>query len=295
VKPFDPPRKNSLSARQGFRDRGFHAKRSFGQCFLADQNIARRIAQHSVPQPGGTVLEIGAGTGALTGPLLQRQAIVVAIERDRDLIPLLEESFFQPIADGQLFVCEHDAATSDWLALLSEHPTPHAVVGNIPYQITGRLLQRATQVACHVQRVVFMMQKEVADRIQAPCGSRQYGALSVFVRRSFRVVERISVPPTCFRPQPSVHSAVLVLEPHPTLPPADPIFDELVSAAFSQRRKTLRNAWRESMGLSVQDWEIIAPDAGINLDARAETLCVQDFERLASRLRQVREKHAEGL
>ncbi|PKN39539.1 MAG: ribosomal RNA small subunit methyltransferase A, partial [Deltaproteobacteria bacterium HGW-Deltaproteobacteria-20] len=183
-----------------FRDRGLRAKRSFGQCFLADPNIARRIARECVPEPGGTALEIGAGTGALTLPLLDRGARVVAIERDREIVPILEEALHEAIAAGRLTVHELDAASCDWLGLLSGMPRPHAVVGNVPYQITGRLLERATEIAAAVQRVVFMIQKEVADRIEAPCGSRDYGALTVFVRRSFHVVRLISLPPTCFRP-----------------------------------------------------------------------------------------------
>lgn len=272
-----------------FRDRGLRAKRSFGQCFLADPNIARRIARECVPEPGGTALEIGAGTGALTLPLLDRGARVVAIERDREIVPILEEALHDAIASGRLTVHELDAASCDWLGLLSGLPRPHAVVGNVPYQITGRLLERATEIAAEVRRVVFMIQKEVADRIEAPCGSRDYGALTVFVRRSFHVVRRISVPPTCFRPQPSVHSAVLVLEPNPSAPgPVDDVLRALVLTSFSRRRKTLRNAWKGAMGLDDVQWELAARDAGIRLEARAETLSPEDFERVAAWVRAVR-------
>ncbi|MFW5738945.1 MAG: 16S rRNA (adenine(1518)-N(6)/adenine(1519)-N(6))-dimethyltransferase RsmA [Myxococcota bacterium] len=276
----------SRRGRQVFRERGLRAKKSFGQCFLADPNIARRIAREAVATPGGTALEVGPGTGALTKHLLDRGARVIAIERDRDLVPVLREVFAQPCEQGQLTVVEDDAASCDWAAWLSESALPRAVVGNVPYQITGRLLQRATEVASAVDRVVFMVQREVADRIDAPVGTKDYGALSVFVRRSFRVVRRIAVAPSCFRPQPSVHSAVVVLDPVDNAPDAaDELFRTLVTASFSRRRKTLRNAWRGVFGLDDTAWEAIARSAQVSLDARAETLGPLEFGNVAELVR----------
>jgi 16S rRNA (adenine1518-N6/adenine1519-N6)-dimethyltransferase len=270
------------AGRRAFRDRGLRAKKSFGQCFLADANIARRIAREAVGEAAGTALEIGAGTGALTVHLLDQGAQVVAIERDRELVPVLHEVFAEACERGQLRIEEADAATCDWIALIADKPRPHVVVGNVPYQITGRLLERATEVADQVQRVVFMIQKEVADRIEAPCGTKDYGALSVFVRRSFHVVRRIAVPPTCFRPQPSVHSAVMVLEPNdPTPPPVDDVLRAVVLTAFSRRRKTLRNAWRGAFGFDDEVWGELAREAAVRLDVRAETLSPEDFGRVA--------------
>lgn len=276
----------SPSGRRLFVDRGLRAKKSFGQCFLADPNIARRIAREAIGEPPGTALEIGPGTGALTKHLLERGARIIAIERDRDLVPVLRESLCDACAQGLLTITEADAVTADWAALIEHEPEPHVVVGNVPYQITGRLLERATEVASHVQRVVFMIQKEVADRIDASVGTKDYGALSVFVRRSFRVVRRFAVPPTCFRPQPSVHSAVVVLEPRvPALPPADEILRTLVLTSFSRRRKTLRNAWRGAFGLDDGAWQAAAREAKVSLEARAETLEPEEFEKIAAWVR----------
>ena len=274
------------AGRRVFRDRGLRAKKSFGQCFLADANIARKIAKEAIGDTVGTALEIGAGTGALTVHLLELGAHVVAIERDRELVPVLHEVLADACSSGQLDIQEADAANCDWLSLLEDKPRPHVVVGNVPYQITGRLLERATEVADRVERVVFMIQKEVADRIEAPCGTKDYGALSVFVRRSFRVVRRIAVPPTCFRPQPSVHSAVIVLEPNdPTPPPVDVVLRKVVLTAFSRRRKTLRNAWKGAFGLDDEVWEEIAREAGVRLEVRAETLEPEDFDRVGAGVR----------
>lgn len=274
------------SGRRLFREQGLRAKRSFGQCFLADPNIARRIALEATTPEGGTVLEIGAGTGALTAPLLARASCVVAIERDRDLIPVLSEAFAEPISSGRLLVVEADAAAVDWVALLLRGASPRVVAGNVPYQITGRLIERAAGIAAHVDRVVFMVQREVADRIAAPVGSADYGALSVFVRRSFRVTRRIPVPPSCFRPQPSVHSSVIVLDPvRPSPGEADEVLQTLVLTSFSHRRKTLRNAWKGAFGLGADVWERIAEEARIDLAQRAQTLEPVAFDQVAEAIR----------
>ena len=132
-------------------------KKSFGQHFLADPRIAAAIAQLATTPPGGTLLEIGPGQGALTTHLLPRAGRLVAIERDRDLVPLLGETFADAIASGQLTIVEDDAATADWAQLLASGPGPRVVVGNVPYNITGRLLERAVQIAAHIDSVVFMI------------------------------------------------------------------------------------------------------------------------------------------
>ncbi|MCU0693273.1 MAG: 16S rRNA (adenine(1518)-N(6)/adenine(1519)-N(6))-dimethyltransferase RsmA [Polyangiaceae bacterium] len=270
-----------------FRARGLRAKRSFGQCFLADANIARAIAREATTPPGGTTLEIGAGTGALTRPLLERAARVVAIERDRQLVPLLQESLGSWLTADRLRLVEADAVQCDWVGLLQQGPAPRIVAGNVPYQITGRLLEKAVSVAAHVDRVVFMVQREVAERVAATCGSKQYGALSVFVTRAYVVRRRLAVPASCFRPRPEVDSSVLVLERRQDQPvePCDEAFEALVVAGFAQRRKTLRNAWRDVLELDAAQLHDIARSASIDLGARAETLPVTAFEAMAREVR----------
>jgi 16S rRNA (adenine1518-N6/adenine1519-N6)-dimethyltransferase len=265
-------------APQGGSDRAPRAKKSFGQCFLVDGNIARIIAEEATTPLSGTTLEIGAGTGALTAPLLARAARVVAIERDRDLVPGLMDKFAPQLGEGRLVIAEADAATSDWSALVADGPRPHILAGNLPYQITGRILQRAVESASHFDRAVFMVQKEVAQRLVARPSTKEYGALTVFVRSAFQVAIRVSVPASCFRPRPKIDSAVVVLTPAAV----DPVtrtgdFARLVQAAFTMRRKTLRNAWRE-----VRHVETLAREAGIALDCRGEALSVEDFARAAA-------------
>jgi 16S rRNA (adenine1518-N6/adenine1519-N6)-dimethyltransferase len=260
------------------RARGLSPKKSFGQHFLHDRRICARIAERATTPPGGSVLEIGAGLGALTEPLAERAARVVAVERDRDLLPLLGELF----ADRpNVELCEADAVKLDWPAALAGGPRPHALAGNLPYQLTGRLLEKAVGEARLFDRAVFMVQREVAARISAPPGGKSYGALSVFVQAAFAVELAFTVAPGAFTPPPEVASAVVVLVPSPRAEETA-AFRRVVKSAFSTRRKTLRNAWR-ALG-SRAALEEAAARAAVDLGARAETLAVEDFARMAAAL-----------
>lgn len=260
--------------------RGLRAKKHFGQCFLADANLAARIARAATEPSGGTVLELGAGTGALTRPLLERAARVVAVERDRDLLPVLREDFADDVASGRLVLVEGDAKTADWGTLLSG-PEPHVLAGNLPYQITGPLLERTTGFAASIARAVFLVQLEVADRLAAEPGSGNYGALTVFTSAAFDVDRAFVVKRGAFYPQPRVDSAVVVLTPRRSPVAETPALRALVSAAFAQRRKKLRNAWAAPAGLDAEAVRAAATRCGVDLDARGETLSVDDFARVA--------------
>ncbi|MBK8256615.1 MAG: ribosomal RNA small subunit methyltransferase A [Polyangiaceae bacterium] len=252
-------------------------KKRFGQNFLTDPNAAKKIADAAAPA-GGTVLEIGPGTGALTEPLLERAAHVVAIERDPDLIPVLHEKFESAIEGGRITLIEGDATALDWVSLLQRFPRPHAVAGNVPYLITGRLIEMATNIADHIDRAVFMVQKEVADRLLAQPGTKEYGALTVFVAAAF-VTERVAVVRRgSFFPRPEVDSAVVQFTTvKPRRAVETDLFREAVKMAFAMRRKTLRNAWRGLGGWSDEEIAGRAEKAGISLDARGETLGVEAF------------------
>jgi 16S rRNA (adenine1518-N6/adenine1519-N6)-dimethyltransferase len=264
------------------RARGLAPKKRFGQNFLADPHAARLIAEAATTPEGGTVLEIGAGLGALTRPLLARAARVTAIERDRDLVPILAEELGDAVAGGKLAIVEADALDVDWGAAVATGPRPHAVAGNLPYLITGKLLERAVGLADAIDRAVFMVQAEVADRLAAAPGTEAYGALSVFVQAAFEVRKILSVKGGAFYPRPEVGSAVVLLVPHrPRRAEETPAFRAAVKAAFGTRRKTLRNAWKGIYGWSREELEARAAEAGISLDARGETLDVEAFGRLA--------------
>ncbi len=138
------------------RARGLSPKKRFGQNFLTDPHAAQRIAEAATTPPGGTVLEIGAGLGALTRPLLQRAAHVVAVERDRDLVPILTAELAEATAAGKLTIVEGDALDVDWGVRVASGPRPHAIAGNLPYLITGKLLERAVGRADGIDCAVFL-------------------------------------------------------------------------------------------------------------------------------------------
>jgi 16S rRNA (adenine1518-N6/adenine1519-N6)-dimethyltransferase len=265
---------------------GLRAKKHFGQNFLADASLTRRIAELATTPTGGTVLELGAGLGALTAPLLERAAHVIAVERDRDLIPILSQTFAEPVRTGRLAVVEADAKSVDPAALLAPHPRPHVLAGNLPYNITGPLLVLATVHARHLDRAVFLVQLEVADRVAARAGHDAYGALSVFIQAQFAPRRAFVVRRGAFHPQPNVDSAVLVLDPLPEpVTVEDDTFRAVVSAAFGQRRKKLKSAWRGVTGADDGVLFAASERAGIDLNRRGETLDVAEFARMARELR----------
>ncbi|MBN2193140.1 MAG: ribosomal RNA small subunit methyltransferase A [Polyangiaceae bacterium] len=264
---------------------GLFPKRSFGQNFLADGHLAARIAALTTSSPGGTVVEIGAGLGALTAPLLARAARVIAIERDRDLVPALAARFADELQERRLSVIEADAKTVDYATLLANEPKPHVLAGNLPYQITGPLLERSVALARSLDRAVFLVQLEVADRLAADPGAPAYGALSVFVQAQYHVDRLFVVRRGAFYPQPGVDSAIVALVPHQQpLAEETPTFRDLVHRAFRQRRKMLRNAWRDLLGGDSAALATAAARAEIDLDARGETLDVTAFSRMAKEL-----------
>jgi 16S rRNA (adenine1518-N6/adenine1519-N6)-dimethyltransferase len=266
------------------RARGLAPKKRFGQNFLTDPHAAQRIAEAATTPPGGTVLEIGAGLGALTRPLLDRAAHVVAVERDRDLVPILTTELTAATAAGKLTIVEADALDVDWAAAISSGPRPHAIAGNLPYLITGKLLERAVGLADAIDAAVFMVQAEVAERLVAPPDGEAYGALTVFVQAAFSVRRVLTVKGGAFYPRPEVDSAVVLLVPHrPRRAAETEAFRAVVKAAFGARRKTLRNAWKGIFGWSREELEANALAAGISLDARGETLGVEAFAKLAAR------------
>jgi 16S rRNA (adenine1518-N6/adenine1519-N6)-dimethyltransferase len=273
-----------LSIAEMLRARGLAPKKRFGQNFLADAHAARTIAEAATTPEGGTVVEIGAGLGALTRPLLGRAARVTAIEFDRDLVPILREELAEVIARGRLEIVEGDAADVDWSAKLQGGPKPHVIAGNLPYLITGKLVEKAVFLADAIDRAVFMVQAEVADRLAAQPDTDAYGALSVFVQAAFDVKRILTVKGGAFYPRPEVDSAVVLLVPRrPRRAEETGAFRAAVKAAFGARRKTLRNAWKGLYGWSREELEANATAAGIDLGARGETLAVEDFARIAKR------------
>jgi 16S rRNA (adenine1518-N6/adenine1519-N6)-dimethyltransferase len=270
---------------------GLRPKRTLGQNFLMDANLSNKIARAVCPEGGGSVLEIGAGTGALTVHLLASGRRVTAVETDRELARVLRERFAVALETGQLELIEADVRELELLEVLKVMPSPRTLAGNLPYHLSGLLLRRAVEAVSALERSVFLLQLEVVDRLCAPPGGDAYGALSVFVQSVYAPERAFVVKRGAFYPQPNVDSALAVLSPLARPVASTEEFSALVHAAFEKRRKTLRNAWRGVLGVSVVGLEALAEEAGIDLGKRGEVLAVADFERAAESLRRAR---AEG-
>ncbi|HKU89154.1 MAG TPA: 16S rRNA (adenine(1518)-N(6)/adenine(1519)-N(6))-dimethyltransferase RsmA [Steroidobacteraceae bacterium] len=250
------------------------ARKRFGQHFLHDRSVLDRIVQELDPRADDALLEIGPGRGALTERLLGRSRSLDAVEIDRDLAALLRQRF----GTGAGFeLHEADALEFDLEALARRRGTRLRVIGNLPYNISTPLLFHVAAAHEHITDLHVMLQKEVIDRIVAAPGSGDYGRLTVMLAPWFEARHLFDVGPGAFTPAPRVWSAVARLtvrrEPAFEVPQA---FARTVSAAFSQRRKTLRNAVRSLMDISA----ITA--AGIDPGVRPETLSPAQFAALAA-------------
>ena len=241
------------------------AKRRLGQHFLTDPRILARIADAVGAGPADTVLEIGPGPGGLTAALVERAGRVVAIEKDADLVPALRARF--PTAT----IVEADALEADWHALAGG---PFLAAGNIPYNITSPLLDKALEPP-RPARIVFLLQREVADRVTAVPGTAEYGALSVGVQAVARAERLFTVPAGAFQPRPKVDSAVLRLVPlaAPLVTDTERLpFRRLVVGLFGFRRKQLLRALRELTGWDAQRVGAVLGRVGLDPTARPETV-----------------------
>lgn len=253
------------------------AKRRLGQHFLTDPSILGRIADAVAPEPGDTVLEIGPGPGGLTAMLARTAERLVAIEKDADLVPALRERI--PSAE----IVHGDALELDWHALAGPR---FRVAGNIPYNITSPLLDKALEPPPPAG-IVFLVQKEVADRIAAPPGGSEYGALTVGVRAVARTERLFTVPAGAFQPRPKVDSAVLRLTPldTPLVPDAERgRYRRLVVGLFGYRRKQLLRGVRELTGWPADRAGAALARSGLDPTARPETVPPEGFVRLLGAL-----------
>ena len=250
---------------------GHKARKRFGQNFLVDSFWIDKLARAVGAKPGDDIVEIGPGKAALTRHLLDGAGKVRAVEIDRDLAAWLRSEFPE-----SLTLIEADALKLDWTTVLEGRRL--RIIGNLPYNISSPLLFALMSAADRVIDQHFMLQREVVDRMVAEPGSKTYGRLSVMLQYRYVMHKLFDVPPGAFVPPPKVTSSIVRMVPRPveSLPEVDmEIFSQVVALAFQQRRKTLRNA------LSTLMDDAAIKRAGVNPAARAETLDVAAFVRLA--------------
>lgn len=263
------------------------AKKSLGQNFLVDGNIVARIVREFAPRPEETVIEIGAGRGALTAQLIERAGRLIAIEFDRDLAPVLRERF----ANHENFeLIEGDALTVDFCAAIA--PASRArVIANLPYNISTAILTRLIEQRACIAEMLLMLQREVVERITARAGERERGFLSVLVEAYCEAERVMTIAPAAFRPVPKVWSAVVRLGVRERI--AAEVEDEnllwkIVSAGFAQRRKTIFNNLRRApfaLGEQIEragGASIALESSRIEPSRRAETLTLAEWARLAN-------------
>lgn len=263
-----------ISAKSTLAQKGLSPKKSFGQNFLGDDFHLSIIAKRTCElreNSNTRVFEIGAGLGALTRALLNQGAFVEAIERDRDLVPILRDIFSCELQSGQLNLHEANATT-----FFTNYPTKIVMCGNLPYHLTSSILFETARLHDQISGAVYLIQKEVAERIAGKPNSKVYGLLSVLMQSRFETSIIHEVPRDAFWPIPHVESSVIEFKPRRCSTELNwDHFVKLVKAAFAHRRKTLTNSLSEYPNI-----EFILNSQGINPKSRAENLSYQDYEKI---------------
>ena len=269
---------------------GFRFAKGLGQNFLTDPGVPEAMVEGSGIGEDDLVIEIGPGIGVLTAAAAEAAGRVVAIEVDRRLIPILGETLAE--YDNIEVICE-DVLKMDLAELIRQQKETYGltgrvrVIGNLPYYITTPIIMKLLEEELPVDTITVMMQKEVADRIEAEPGSKAYGAISVAVQYYCRAHRIVSVPKEVFMPSPKVDSAVLLLELREEKAAQvldEQVFFSCVKAGFGQRRKTLSNSLCGAGNLPRETVRQVLEEAGIDGGRRAETLTIEEFARIADAL-----------
>jgi len=273
----------SPTSKRLLHSQGLSPKRWFSQNFLDDPRIAEKIVSRAGLSPQDTVLEIGSGLGALTVALARTAGTVYAVEKDRDMLPLLETALAR--SSGVTILAE-DILSVDLAQIAAREGTELIVFGNLPYQLSTPILFYLIRYRKNIRRAVLMLQKELAQRMCAPPGGKDYGRITVMLGYFAAIRPLLLVGASCFYPRPKVDSQVVEVEFKPVISsPAldEAFFSKIVKAAFSKRRKTLKNALAAS-GLMPgrRDWPAVLKTAGIDPVRRAETVSVEEFVRLSN-------------
>lgn len=268
----------------------FRMQKKYGQNFLIDANILNKIVEAAQITKEDTVLEIGPGIGTMTQYLAEAAGRVVAVEIDRELIPILEETLLP--YDNVALLCA-DILKVDLTKLVNENGGPFKVVANLPYYITTPIIMMLFESQVPLTSITVMVQSEVADRMQTGPGKKDYGALSLAVQYYAKPEIVARVPASCFTPRPNVDSTVVRLVKHEK-PPVEAEDEgwlfEIIRASFNQRRKTLANGLANAGGLGLARGQVesVLEEMGLPKMARGETFNLEQFTELSNRLLRVR-------
>lgn len=283
MKLYSPATIKDIRERYGFR-----LTKSLGQNFLTDKNIIDNIIEASNIGENDLVIEIGPGIGVITKEAAAKAGSVIAVEIDKNLIPILQETLAD---ETNVKIINRDILKTDLTAVIEEEkkyfPQMESVriIGNLPYYITTPIIMKLLEDGVPADSITVMMQKEVADRIKAAPGNKERGALSVAVQYYCQVVKVTDVPKEVFVPAPKVDSTVLRLDIRKEKPVElkdDKLFFKAVKSGFAQRRKTLLNSLASGTGLGKDKIGQILEEAGIDPGRRAETLDIDEFAKIAN-------------
>lgn len=274
---------------------GFRFTKSLGQNFLVNKHVIDSIMEGSFIGPEDLVIEIGPGIGVLTEEAARRARQVVAVEIDKNLIPILEETLKEY---DNVAILNRDVLKTDLGAVAETYRTGGKVriIGNLPYYITTPIIMKILEDRVPADSITVMMQKEVADRIKSEPGRKTYGALSVAVQYYCTVHPVISAPKEAFVPRPKVDSSVLRLDirkERPAVLKSESMFFTCIKAGFGQRRKTLLNSLTGAAGVSKEAVRTILEQAGIDPARRSETLDLQEFAAIANFMTDYKRNHQE--
>ena len=267
-----------------------HFQKKFGQNFLIDTHVLEKIIASAGVTEDDFILEIGPGIGTMTQYLCESAGKVMAVEIDGNLVPVLKDTLS---AYDNVMVVNEDILKLDMVQIAQEYNEgkPIKVVANLPYYITTPIIMELFESHVPLESVTVMVQKEVADRMQAAPGSKEYGALSLAVQYYAKAEIVANVPPNCFMPRPNVGSAVIRLTCHKENPVkvADEKFMfRIIRASFNQRRKTLQNGLGNDTGLSVTKEEAAKAleKMGLSQTIRGERLSLEQFAQLSNLLQE---------
>ena len=269
---------------------GFSFQKKYGQNFLIDENVVRKIVREAGVTKDDFVLEIGPGIGTMTQILCEEAREVVAVEIDKKLIPILENdtlSYYNNVT-----VINEDVLKLDIVKLAAEHNNsePIKVVANLPYYITTPIVMGLFESKVPLDSITIMVQKEVADRMQVGPGTKDYGALSLAVQYYAKPQVVLTVPASCFMPRPNVGSAVIRLTCHAERPvdvKDEAFMFKIIRASFNQRRKTLQNGLNNASNLNVNKEQVVAAleKMGLPATVRGEALSLEQFAALSNLLK----------